>query len=404
MDDKNASLSNRINEAQQHIVSIFLQQCTYGKQTKDLPSEFAACGQFVAGSAKDIPQRGLHGVAAALRVLGPCPSPECRAIVSRIVSYCEGCFGVNPALKLDPDFQVTDPDKKNVIKLGELLYGLSFVTTAQAPARQLAEHIAGLLMHSQIDGKGWGYFLGEQKVDLLPTAYAVRGLGHNGFDVAAPRKFLLDSLAAPRHSKISPADLTTIVACTYCLTFWRNQPDSTQDSTLEKAFLDVWASLEPLMEEDIEQNLEYWGTTTYYVRIPWQLYLLALAAEYNQWRFAGFRSQRCLNRAINAIRTDSFRYPYSGTQLSSRTNSIAYEVLTAIRERIRHQTWLSVANSIDSFRVFAGSRIVRRSAAVFAAVAIGWSAWQWLNQGHISDLAPHFISPLLLLLLASGRR
>jgi hypothetical protein len=397
------NLMERINEAQQHITAIFLRQCTYGEQTKRLPQGLAACGQFVGGPAEAIPQFGLHGVSAALRVLGPCPSDDCRLIVPKIVSYCEGSFGVNPKVKLDPALHVRGDDKKNVIKLGELLHGLSYVTTAQAEQDRLIKHIARLLSDSLIVGKGWGYFLGDKQPELLPTAYAVRGLAQNGFDTTAARKFLLENLAARKQFGNSPADLTTTVACTYCLTFCPNTSGA-EHAVLKNAFLAVWSSLEPLLEEDIEQNLEYWGETTYYVRIPWQLYLLALASEYSQWRLAGFRAQRCLNRVINALRSDSFRYPYSGTHLSSRTYSVAYEVLAAIRERVRHLLRLHFANLIDSLRVLAGSRKVRRLAAVLALIAIVYSFWQWLHTGRLSDMAPELLASFIVLILAGARR
>jgi hypothetical protein len=399
MNEKRPNLIERINEAQQRVTAMFVRQCSYGEQTKRLPDGLAACGQFV--DAVEVPQRGLHGISAAFRVLGPCPSEECRKVIAEIVSYCEVLFGLSTNVQLETG--LPEVDKKNVIKLGELLYGLSFVTTAQAEQDRLVRHIKKLLDDSLIEGKGWGYFLGDKQVDLLPTAYAVRGLAQNGFDISTARRFLLESLAAREQSQTSPADLTTAVACTYCLTFHPNSSVE-QDPILKKTFLDVWSSLEPLLEEDIEQNLEYWGEGTYYVRIPWQLYLLALASEYSQWRFAGFRSQQCLNRVVDALRRDSFRYPYSGTRLSSRTNSVAYEVLAAIRERVRYLLWIKIANFVDSFRVYAGSRLVRRLAAVLAIGAIVYSSWQWMQSAKLSELAPHFVSAVIILLLAWGRK
>ena len=76
-----STLVDSIDDAVNHITKLFLQQCTYGAQTKALPSEFAACGQFIGEDAATIPQHGFHGISAALRVLGPCTSDECRALV-----------------------------------------------------------------------------------------------------------------------------------------------------------------------------------------------------------------------------------------------------------------------------------------------------------------------------------
>src|SRR5690242_1783092 len=76
VNEKKSNLIERINVAQQRVTTMFVRQCGYGEQTKRLPNGLAACGQFVGAEA--IPQRGLHGISAALRVLGPCPSEECR--------------------------------------------------------------------------------------------------------------------------------------------------------------------------------------------------------------------------------------------------------------------------------------------------------------------------------------
>src|SRR5438128_570593 len=100
---------------------MFLHQCAYGAQTKRLRNEYAACGQFIGGNAEAIEQHGLHGISAALRVLGPCPSDECRSIVRRLVSYCEAAFKVDDNLHLASDMDLRGDDKQNVIKIGELL-------------------------------------------------------------------------------------------------------------------------------------------------------------------------------------------------------------------------------------------------------------------------------------------
>jgi len=358
------SLTDRIDEAQQRIADQFLQQCTHGAQTKRLPPQFAACGQFIACDAEKISQFGLHGISAALRVLGSCQSSECGAIVGRLVAYCEAIFGVNPALQIDPALDLTLHDKQNVIKLGELLYGLSFVTPAQADRGPLTRHLAQQLNSSMRKDKGWGYFLTDTEPELLPTAYALRGLAWNGYDTSDPQRFLLEGLPRQKQSaRTSHADLMTAVACTYCLTFSKTIKEE-QKSTLRIAFASEWRALEPLFGEDIEQNLEYWhGEDTYYVRIPFQLYLLALAAEYSIWSFASFNAQRSLYSSVDALRTGSFKYSYSGKCLSSRTNSIAFDVILLIRDRLRHRILLSLANVADHVRVLAGSRAFRVTAA-----------------------------------------
>jgi hypothetical protein len=399
------SLTDRIDEALQKITQQFLQQCTHGAQTRRLPGKFAACGQFFAGKAEEIEQFGLHGISAAIRVLSPCHSPECGAVVGRLVAYCEAIFGVNQGLQVDPRIDLKFDDKQNVIKLGELLYGLSFVTAAQAERGALIRYIAEQLRSSMRNAKGWGYFLTDTVPELLPTAYAVRGLAQNGFDTTGPQRFLLDGLNMRKQfTHPSHADLTTAVACTYCLTFRGNVSDE-EKPILRNAFVAEWRALEPLLGEDIEQNLEYWhGAHTEYVRIPFQLYLLALAAEYSFWRFASYYAQRSLQAVVDALRTGSFKYSYSGESLSSRTNSIAFDVILVIRERIRHRIWLNLANSWDRVRFFFGSGTFRVSAALVAFGFVGWAIWEWSKTGKVADLAPELLAGILMFFLTLGRR
>ena len=399
------NLTDRIDKAQQKITQQFLQQCVHGAQTRRLPNGFAACGQFIAGQAEEIGQFGLHGISAALRVLAPCHSTECGAIVGRLVAYCEAIFGVNPSLQIDAEHDLKSADKQNVIKLGELLYGLSFVTTAQADRGPLVRHIAEQLRSTMRNNKGWGYFLTDSVPELLSTAYAMRGLAQNGYDTSGPQQFLLEGLNLRKQAAHpSHADLTTAVACTYCLTFCRNVTDG-QKPALKDAFVSEWRALEPLLGEDIEQNLECWhGTQTEYVRIPFQLYVLALAAEYSIFRFASFYSQRSLRTVVDALGAGSFKYSYSGECLSSRTNSIAFDVILLIRDRIRHHTLLHLANFADRVRVFAGSRKFRVFAALIACGFVGWAIWDWSKTGKVADLAPELLAGILMFFLTLGRK
>ena len=399
---KTPNIVGDIDRSVQGIVEIFTQQCKHGAQTESLPPEMATCGQFIGDEARNIAQHGLHGIAAALRVLGTQSSEECRLLVTRLVTYCEVLFEIHPSLTLTPEQRVGDTD--NVIKLGELLYGLSFVSAVHAEQNKLARHIADKLQRSLIDGRAWGYFIGDAKAQLLPTAYALRGLSRHNCDITAPRKYILDHLDKSRHTHdASPADMTTAVACAYCLTF---SGDATpHEETVSQIFQSAWRALEPLLDEDVEQNLEYWhGKDTHCVRVPWQLYLLALASEHSLWRFASFRAQRRLGAILLALQQAGFRYPYSGRYMSSRTYAIAFDVLDAIRKRTRKLTRLQVAYGLDRIRTFVGAGWVRGAAAVVAIGLIAYSTFQWQKTGNLAELAPDFIANVVVLLLASARR
>lgn len=403
-----ANIAERYEQAQQTITDLFLQQCMHGEQTNRLPRKYAACGQFIAGRAMDNGQLGLHGTAAALRVLAPCPSTECATAVSRMVAFCEAEFGIASSNNISANRSnlLTDEDKENVIKLGELLYALSFVTPAQATREPLIHQIAEKLKSSMRKDQGWGYFLSDNVPELLPTAYALRGLEKNGYHMPGAQRFLLDSLTTSNNSSTSShADITTAVACTFCLTFCTDLTKD-QKSKLKSAFVFQWRSLEPMFGEDIEQNLEYWrgGVKNEYVRIPFQLYLLALAAQFSIWHFAQSNAQRTLNKSIEDLIDGTFKYSYSGESLSSRTNSIAFDVILLIREHTRHHALMLFFNALDRVRVIAGSRSVRVGAALVAAGLISWAVWDWSKTGKPGDLAPELLSGFLTMFLTLGRR
>ena len=67
MAQKGVRLAKRIDEAIDRIREAFITQCRDGQQSKLLPNGHYACGQFLGELNKT--QRGLHGTAAAIRVL-----------------------------------------------------------------------------------------------------------------------------------------------------------------------------------------------------------------------------------------------------------------------------------------------------------------------------------------------
>lgn len=396
-----AVLSSAIARARDRITDLFGQQCTHGAQTETMPDEFAACGQFIGTAAAVNSQRGLHGIAAALRVLGAASSAQSRELVRRLVTYCEASFGLNGEIAAE---SFEEDSKQNVIKLGELLDALSYIPpAAQVDAGALIRHVSAILQRHQIRNSGWGYFIGDDVPQLLPTAYAVRGLAQVGVDVAAGRRFVLDGLRSRSAPTLSTsADATTTIACAYCLAFYRSAP---RDQEIKAAFASAWRVIESTFGEDLEQNLEYaGGGRNHYVRVPMQLYSLALACDYFPFRFATFRTQRRLNAVLDAIQQGAFAYPYSGRLLSSRTHAIAFDVLGTISDRLRYAHLLTLGYALDRVRTFLGSRWVRVPAAVCAAGFISYSVIVWSRTGRLEDLGPDLLASLFVLLMSIARR
>ena len=76
--------SARLEEARSEILQRFVNRCQKGPQISDLPNDVSACGQYLDAGSR---QRGLHGTAAALRVLSGSKDTEARSLSERIVSY-----------------------------------------------------------------------------------------------------------------------------------------------------------------------------------------------------------------------------------------------------------------------------------------------------------------------------
>ena len=402
MNGTNLELRTRIGRSLRKVETLFLRQCEHGAQTSVLEPNHAACGQFIGQGADGNAQRGLHGIAAALRVLSSCPSDAAQRMVQRLVSYCAACFdqGANGQATTGV---LSGNALSNIIKLGELLYALSFVTGIEA--ERLTQHVIARLESAQLRHQGWGHFLDSTKCELLPSAYAIRGLAAHGRKVTEPTEWILTSLKKRRGARRqSHADVTTAVACAYCLTFPRHA--SGDETLVAETFADAWTVLEQTFTEDLEQNLEYSHKgENHYVRVPMQLYLLALACDYGQWKFASLRAVRRLDAVVAAVEESSFKYPYSGEFLSSRTNAIAYEVLGIIEEKLRTLRFVQLASRADSFRVTLGSWRFRMAAATAAVVVVGAAIWRWSGENPtIGQLAPGLINAALVAILAMARK
>jgi hypothetical protein len=166
----------------------------------------------------------------------------------------------------------------------------------------------------------------------------------------------------------------------------------------------TWERIEGWLDEDIEQNIEYWhGDRTYYVRAPWQLYFLALVARHDfRGKFSRSAVQRALGRIVAQVNNGGFKYPHSGKMLSSRTNGILFEVLTIIASEWRLQN-LSILPRVGD--VVLRSRVSRIAVYVFALAFLAWSIFSWYRSPmhSIGEIAPNAMFGLLTLLVAFGR-
>jgi hypothetical protein len=266
------------------------------------------------------------------------------------------------------------------------------------------------LEQGMIPARGWSYFLddGAAYPELLPTAYAVRALAMHRFEnrLREPINYLMEQLQSPASRQ---SDASVRVACVFILAFLPPGPGRVDEDRLGTALADLWHQLEPLLSQAVEANIEYsHRDLNYYVRVPWQLYLISAAARLKPLQcFASALAQNRLSSIVGAVtRQGGFIYPHSGDRLSVRTNGILYDVLSLIREEIKpRRPLLTPFYYWDNVRLFLGSRIVRAVtvAAVSALIVVGIWQWRMTPNASLADLGPEFVSSLLLLILSSRK-
>jgi len=403
----------RIREAQSRIVDLFAEQCLHGEQRRELSMEgLTACGQFIGEKAKLDRQKGIHGSAAALRTLARSNHPSAGTLCIGLIGYLAAELGLAVGTKLQAEFFRDEPtdDAFNVIKLSEVLLALRAVPTAIYPTDYLQKQIADRLMSGRREDRGWGYYIHtgpeDSEVDALPTAYAVLALSSYGQPLPGPVEYLFRRLE--RHDERIGSDIMTSVLSCYVLAFSPNIGNLTDLSRLEALFKKRWRLLESLLGSDIEQNIEYpRGDKHEYIRVPWQLYMLAAASKLNPYSgFASSAAQRRLASIVDDVLTTGFRYPHSGDKISSRTNAILYDVLEQILGQLGYRPVYAVVNFCDKIRVYLGARVVTGFSAFLALAFIVCTVYAWVftPRSNLASVAPEFIGSAMITLLMAIRK
>ena len=402
-----------VTETLTRLSRFFIRCYQSGQQSRDLdPQDAAAFGQYL----DQLPShhRGMHGTSAALRVLASVDGSEGRTAARRVVRYLTDRAAIEevappPQGKEDRIRKVRE-DEQNVIKVSEVLYALSHVPRSVAETGSLVSDLAARLRAGMTQNRAWTYFLNESQAppQLLPTAYAVRGLAAHRYDVGEPVQYLVRELQSPM-GRPRQTDISVRVLCVFVLAFLPSLPAGVEEGKLRGWLARLWNQLEPLLGQDLEANIEYSnGDSNYYVRVPWQLYLISAASRLKPFRcFASALAQRRLSSIVKAVGSEEgFFYPHSGDRVSSRTNGILYDVLWLIRDEIRSKAiFLIPFQIIDNVRVFFGSRRMKVSLTVLVLAIIVASIWSWTRaaSASIADLGPGFAGALMLLILSARK-
>lgn len=401
MRDKCMLLGDRMEKAMVRIVQMFVEQCQNGAQSKELAdAKLCACGQFLGERTKT--QRGVHGTAAAIRVLSSdSEKPETR-LIQNLVAYVEKRCDVEPDTELLRE--KLEQDESNVIKQSELLLALNKLPP-RVEKQKLAQKLAEKLRAGMNDDSAWSYFL-ENKGDceVLPTAYATAALRQYGFTIETRKSVewllgqLKDTYVAQKTDlrQRSLADRTIDVFSLYVLTF--KVHDTSHEDTLRTVFQKMWKNLRPYVETGSEQNIEYWfeQRTPCYVRVPWDLYVIALTSHYDRRNaFCSAILQRRITTILDQVLNGGFHYSHSGKLVSSRTNAILFEVLARVKEEIRGKKLRTGPKEL--VRACSSSWYIRAILLVLAIVSIVLIVIGWVRKGDSSpaEIAPNLIGPLI---------
>lgn len=392
-----------IDQARNGISQLLLEQVANGLQTTSLPQDMAACGQFVGAPGRG--QRGAHGTSAALDVLAQSDLNGAPELVKRMISYLEMAWlGSNT-------YDGANHDKTNVIKIAETLIAVQKVQRSIASTEALARHLATLLITARRQGCGWSYFIdspNNSDIDELPTAFAYLALSEYGFDgLDITRKWLFEKVnTASQTPRVEgQSDIYVHTYSLYVLSTANARGWQPPAQELKKIFLTFWQRLSGV-RDNVEQNLEYWRneTESFYVRVPWQIYLLGLGAKLAPSKILTTTSAdlRLSTLVGGASSGRGFRYPHSGDVSSSRTNAILFNVLGIVKIERSRSHWKPVFWLGHRVANILRSRPVAYLFAASVASFIIYSIYLWFNDAskEIADLAVEFIAAILLALLA----
>jgi hypothetical protein len=400
--------------AQAKIKSMILEQAQHGAQTsvvQQVKKIYYALGQFIGDL--DRVQRGIHGSSTGLIALADTNNKE---VVNGVVRYLEHRIKVEEQIDSERARIANDKwerDDKNTVKISEILYALHYIKPALASTEAFVGNLKNRLSKGiRRNGTvvGWRYFIDDpnNEIQILPTAYAILALKKNGYNNPEAIDSLRMKLTQTQVS--NPTELAEVVFALYSLLKGVNdyeQYEKEYDNILKR----IWKSEYCTLNNNFEQNVEYWMNTHHeYVRVPWQLYLLAVTSKISLLRFYSVKSQRLLESIVTAAKESNFTYPYSGPYISTRTNSILYDILNDIvanlDNNIIYTVFYKISVYIHNIRKFFGNIAVRVILSLTGITMLVMAIYKWVtdDKTNMADLAPEFIGWIAIGLIVLGKK
>lgn len=390
--------SEEIKKIQESIKNSILRQVRNGEQSKDLNNALA-CGQFI--NVPSLTQRGMHGVSSAIRVLASYNGNFLDEIAG-LIKYFENRKELEKDKGLEKKIE---KDEKNVIKIGELLYSLSFIKQGYLDTSRLIKLLGENLLSNIRNGESWGYFLdSKDEPEILPTVFAYLGLRSNNFknldNIESYLKLTIEESFKTKKLE-NPSYFASIIAAIYILSNY--DIELNQKQLIEK----LWKLPFCIMDINLEQNIEYpFGYEHFYVRVPWQLYFLALTAKYSPRYFTKKTCRKRLKDLGSLIEDKGFRYIQSGNHLSTRTNAILFDVLSYIDKYLKKNFRYYTFSGINDVIWFFNQKWLKNILTIIIFFGICFSIYKWINKSStkFEDLAPEFIGYSVSLLLIFTKR
>jgi hypothetical protein len=390
-----------LREAMLRIEEQFRDLLENGVQAHGVPRAVFAAGQHL--NPYSMNQRGLYGTAAALLVLARShPTSQRNSFIRGLITY------INERRALEGTLAETDEDVamlnarfliewRQSFKCSELLYALA-IAPAVITGR---EALLGLLLTRLEAGRrssgGWSADLDpSHDHDPLATASVVRALHAAGDPVSHADLDMVKSDAANKDS-VNP------YARSFCLLVLLEMAGP--ERSLVNLWNDLLDELRPQLRDRTEANYEYTlGNRQYYVRIPWQLYLIEGAAICRPLSIVFTSDIRsALLDAIQAINTsEGYIYRAFGHMKSTRTYSILMDTLWHVDAQLDSSRYVSGLAALANW----GTRVVyARSVSwillvvAIALASLGVRAWLANSSGQFAAIGAEISAALLLALI-----
>jgi len=395
-----------IQKAKDTICDEVLNQIKNGKQSKDFADVDAyACGQFLKVPDKN--QHGFHGTSAAIRVLAEYPE-RYNEELRKLIKY----FDVIETADIEgKTINGLRKDNTNIIKNAEILYTLSHIQSGTCNTEELKKTIYEKLKEAKnIDG-GWAFFIDvKDESDIFSTSLVYLALkSHNFNNLTDTLTFIKDKIR--EYIKLGIPDPTSFSKLCFAVYSLTKLKYHKIDNGIRKLLIDanknLWKSEYCVLNSEYEQNIEYPSMNRHhYVRIPWQLYLLSIANDLSPRYFAKRQSINRLNSILNAIiNNGGFVYKHSGKNISSRTYSIIFEILSNIQNTFDADYKFKIFSFIDLIRNILGSKTFKVITTIIGFIIIIILVIHWIRSDtfDITSVAPSIIASLLIISISLGK-